>query len=76
MPEPDNPHDSNAVAVYNEDESLQAGYVPSELAEEVGTLIEEYPDHVCLSMWESRAEDERKGLRVLLAYEDVSVGIL
>ncbi len=29
VPEPDNPHDSNAVAVWNEERTLQLGYVPS-----------------------------------------------
>lgn len=76
VPEPDNPHDPNAVAVYNEQETLQAGYVPADLAEEVGHLIEEDPDYECVSMWESRAEEERKSLKVFLTYGDVSVRVV
>src|SRR5665809_39515 len=29
VPEPDNPHDGNAVAIYNEARTLQLGYVPA-----------------------------------------------
>jgi HIRAN domain len=32
VPEPDNEHDPNAVAVWNEERTLQAGYVPRETA--------------------------------------------
>ena len=29
VPEPDNPHDPHAVAIWNEERSLQLGYVPA-----------------------------------------------
>ncbi|CAN5265026.1 hypothetical protein BH20ACT13_BH20ACT13_00900 [soil metagenome] len=32
VPEPDNPHDGNAVAIYDEDVTLQRGYVPAAVA--------------------------------------------
>ena len=32
VPEPDNEHDPNALAVWNEGRTLQAGYVPREIA--------------------------------------------
>ena len=32
VPEPDNEHDPNALAVWNEERTLQAGYVPREVA--------------------------------------------
>lgn len=76
VPERDNPHDPDAVAVYNEAGTKQAGYVPADLAEEVGQLIKEDPDYKCVSMWENRAEEERKSLRVLMMYGDVSVGVV
>jgi hypothetical protein len=34
--EPDNEHDPNAVAVWNEARTLQAGYVPRDVAPELG----------------------------------------
>lgn len=56
VPEPDNPHDPNAVAVWNEERTLQAGYVP---AAEAPALR---GDEQAISLW--RVEG---GLRVLLA---------
>jgi hypothetical protein len=35
VPEPDNEHDPNAVGVWNEDRTLQAGYVPRDVAPEL-----------------------------------------
>jgi hypothetical protein len=35
VPEPDNEHDPNAVGVWNERRTLQAGYVPREIAPEL-----------------------------------------
>ena len=32
VPEPDNEHDPNAVGVWNEERTLQAGYVPRDVA--------------------------------------------
>jgi HIRAN domain len=55
--EPENEHDPNAVAIWNEDRTLQAGYVPREVAAELAG------DEVAVSLWRFGAE----GLRVLLA---------
>ena len=54
--EPDNEHDPNAVGIWNEARTLQAGYVP---AEQAPTL---QGDEQAVSLW--RVEG---GLRVLLA---------
>ena len=54
--EPDNEHDSNALAIWNEERTLQLGYVPAEVAPEVSG------DEIAVSLW--RVEG---GLRVLLA---------
>ena len=60
--EPENEHDPNAVAIWNEERSLQVGYVPREVAPEVRG------DEQAVSLWEFRGEDgARIGLRVLLA---------
>jgi HIRAN domain len=63
--EPDNEHDPNAVAVWDADRRLQAGYVPAEVAPDVRS------DEQALALWEFRGEGgQRIGLRVLLAPAD------
>ena len=60
--EPENEHDPNAVAVWDNERRVQAGYVPAEIAPEVRG------DEQAVSLWEFRGEDgSRIGLRVLLA---------
>jgi hypothetical protein len=53
--EPDNEHDPNAIAVWNEGRTLQAGYVPRETAAELRG------DEVAVSLWRAG-----EGLRILL----------
>jgi hypothetical protein len=53
--EPDNEHDPNAVAIWNEERTLQAGYVPRETAAELRG------DELAVSLWRAG-----EGLRVLL----------
>jgi hypothetical protein len=68
VPEPENEHDPNAVAVYDAERRLQAGYVPAEVAHELRG------DEQALSLWEFRGDDgQRIGLRVLLAPADAWV---
>jgi hypothetical protein len=55
VPEPANEHDPNAVAVWNEARTLQAGYVPREVAPELAG------DEVAVSLWRAG-----EGLRVLI----------
>ena len=61
--EPDNEHDPNAVAVWNEERTLQIGYVPRETAPQLTG------DEQAVSLW--RVEG---GLRVLIAPADAWVG--
>ena len=63
VPEPENEHDPNAVAIWNEDRTLQIGYVPREVAADVTG------DEQAVSLW--RVEG---GLRVLIAPRDAWVG--
>jgi hypothetical protein len=63
VPEPDNEHDPNAVGIWNEDRSLQLGYVPREVA------VELTGDEQAVSLW--RVES---GLRVLIVPGDAWVG--
>jgi hypothetical protein len=61
--EPENPHDPNALAVWNEARTRQAGYIPAGLA--AGLVGVE--DLQALSLWEWRSSSgERFGLRVLV----------
>jgi hypothetical protein len=63
VPEPDNEHDPNAVGIWNEERTLQVGYVPREAASELAG------DEQAVSLW--RVEG---GLRVLLVPADAWVG--
>ena len=61
--EPENEHDPNAVAIWNEEQTLQLGYVPRETAPELRG------DEQALSLW--RVEG---GLRVLIVPPGAWVG--
>lgn len=63
VPEPDNEHDPNAVAIWNEERTLQAGYVPADVAPEL------QGNEQAVSLW--RVDG---GLRVLLAPADAWIG--
>ena len=55
VPEPENEHDPNAVAVWNAEETLQAGYLPREVAAELGGTEQ------AVSLWRAG-----EGLRILV----------
>ena len=63
VPEPENEHDPNAVGIWNEQRTLQAGYVPREVAPELSG------DEQAVSLW--RVEG---GLRVLIVPANAWVG--
>jgi hypothetical protein len=63
VPEPDNEHDPNAVGIWNEQRTLQVGYVPRDVAPELAG------DEQAVSLW--RVEG---GLRVLIVPADAWVG--
>jgi hypothetical protein len=63
VPEPQNEHDPNAVGIWNEERTVQAGYVPREVAPELDG------DEQAVSLW--RVEG---GLRVLIAPADAWIG--
>jgi HIRAN domain-containing protein len=63
--EPENEYDPNAVAIYDAERRLHAGYVPAEVAPEL------HGDEQAVALWEFHGEDgKRIGLRVLLAPAD------
>ena len=63
VPEPSNEHDPNAVAIWNEERTLQVGYVPAAVAPELAG------DEQALSLW--RVDG---GLRVLIAPAGAWIG--
>jgi len=63
VPEPENEHDANAVGVWNADRSLQAGYVPREVAPELDG------DEQAVSLWRAG-----EGLRILIVPAGAWVG--
>jgi hypothetical protein len=63
VPEPDNEHDPDAVAIWNEERTLQAGYVPRDVVPGLAG------DEQAVSLWRAG-----EGLRVLLAPADAWIG--
>jgi hypothetical protein len=63
VPEPDNEHDPNAVAVWNAERTLQAGYVPRDVASELEGSEQ------AVSLWRAG-----EGLRILIASRDAWIG--
>jgi hypothetical protein len=70
VPEPDNEHDPNAIAVWDEERRVQAGYVPADTA---ATL--DPGDWQAISLLEFFEGKQRIGLRVLLAPKDAWIGV-
>ena len=63
VPEPDNTADPNAVGIWNEGRTVQAGYVPREVAPEL--VGDEQAVSLCLV---------EGGLRVLISPADAGIG--
>ena len=68
VPEPENEHDPDALAIWDAERRLQAGYVPAEVAPELALPLR------AVSLWEWREGDRRVGLRVLVASPEVWIG--
>ncbi|HET7854869.1 MAG TPA: HIRAN domain-containing protein [Gaiellaceae bacterium] len=69
VPEPENEHDPNAVAIWDAERRLQAGYVPAGVAPELGG------DEQAIALWEFVEEGRRVGLRVLIVPATAWVGL-
>jgi hypothetical protein len=70
VPEPENEHDPSAIAIWDEECRMQAGYVPAEVAR--GLDAREWQ---AVSLVEFFEEDRRAGLRVLLAPKGAWIGM-
>jgi hypothetical protein len=64
VPEPDNPHDPHAVAIFDEERTIQLGYVPAAVAPELAG------DEQAVALW--RVDG---GLRVLIVPPDAWIGM-
>ena len=67
--EPENEHDPDAIAVWDEERRVQAGYVPADVARVLEPS--EWQGVVLREFFEA---DKRCGLRVLLAPHDAWIG--
>jgi HIRAN domain-containing protein len=63
VPEPENEHDPNAVGIWNEERTVQVGYVPRDDAPRLTG------DEQAVSLWRTDG-----GLRVLIAPGDAWIG--
>jgi hypothetical protein len=70
VPEPDNEHDPHAIAIWDEERRVQAGYVPAQIARELDA-----GEWQAVSLWEFVEDGRRGGLRVLLAPRDAWIGL-
>jgi len=67
VPEPDNPIDSNAIAIYDRARTHQVGFVPADRCSEVAELLQRVPESVAISLWEWRLHGaERCALRTII----------
>jgi HIRAN domain len=70
VPEPDNEHDPNAIGIWDADRTVQAGYVPAEMARDLDAA-----EWQAVSLLEFHDGGQRAGLRVLLAPRDAWIGV-
>jgi hypothetical protein len=69
VPEPGNEHDPNAIAVWDAERRVQAGYVPADVARELRA-----DEWQAVALHQFFEEGRRSGLRVLLAPRDAWLG--
>ncbi len=69
VPEPDNPHDPNAVGVWDSRRLEQVGYLPADVARKIGRRLARGRVSKVISLWEWRqaGSGERVGLEILIA---------
>lgn len=67
VPEPDDPYDGDATAVYDAAGGTKLGYLPADETGIVRTFLDEDPEARCLVVWKVVEDGERKAVRVLLA---------
>jgi HIRAN domain len=69
VPEPDNEHDPNAIAVWDAERRVQGGYVPADVARDLDA-----ESWQAVSLLEFLEDGRRVGLRILLAPRTAWIG--
>jgi hypothetical protein len=73
LPEPDNPVDPQALAVWDSAHKLHIGYVPNDCPPKMKKRMIEEEGSTYISMWENREGKERVGLRVLVIMPNAKI---
>lgn len=73
LPEPNNPYDPNAVAVWDIKRQLQAGYIPREYSARIAHKIAKGEIKQCTIMWEGIRKKKRNSIRLLLIGHEASI---
>lgn len=73
IPNPDNPVDREALAVWDLKRRLHIGYVPKDCSRTIRKRIINGEPFTFLSMWENRRAMDRVGLRVLVVAPNASI---
>jgi hypothetical protein len=73
LPDPANPADPKALAVWNSAHKLQVGYVPKDCSSNMKKRMTEEKGFTYISMWENRKGKVRVGLRILVIAPNVKI---
>lgn len=73
LPDPDNEHDSHAIAVWNMDKTKHIGYIPKENTKRLSKMLNGDTKYHCISIWENIENGNRIGLRILIVREGIRV---
>jgi len=73
VPEPDNPHDPNGIAVWNASRTIHVGYLPREYSAKLAKGLGTGPKIGCMAIWETRKGKQRIALRALMVRQQAKV---
>jgi hypothetical protein len=73
LPDPANPVDPEALAVWDSAHKLHVGYVPKDCSSKMKKRMIEEEGFTYISMWENREGKVRVGLRVLVIAPNVKI---
>lgn len=73
LPDPANPADPKALAVWDSAHKLHIGFVPEACSPAMKKRMAEEGGYTYLSMWESMKGSKRVGLRILVIRPDVKI---
>jgi len=73
LPDPTNPVDPQALAVWDSAHKLHIGFVPKDCSSAMKKRMIKEEGYTYLSIWENREGKTRVGLRVLVIRPDVKI---